>query len=248
MDENTLQPKRIVVVIPAFDAAGTLPRVLERIPPSVYESLFRILVVEDGGGKVPPSVSAELQARHPKIDILVHEHNRGYGGAQKTGFRRAMEIGADIVVLLHADGQYAPEIMEELYAPLLRDEADVVLGSRMKHYRYALRGGMPLYKFIANIGLTKMQNLAYGMKLSEYHSGYMLYSSRALKMIPFEKLGNRFPFDGEMLLMAGKKKLRIADLAIPTHYGNEKSYLNPISYGLEVMRVILKNFLGKYDF
>jgi glycosyltransferase involved in cell wall biosynthesis len=188
-----------------------------------------------------------LQRKHPKLEVLLHEHNKGYGGAQKTGFTRALELGADVAVLLHADGQYAPEAMERLYAPLLRDEADVVLGSRMKDYRSALRGGMPFYKFAANIGLTTLENLAYGMKLSEYHSGYMLYSRRALEKIPFEKLSDTFHFDGEMLLMAGKKKLRIADLPIPTHYGDEESHLKPIPYGLEVLKVILKNFQGKYD-
>jgi glycosyltransferase involved in cell wall biosynthesis len=245
--EDVSLKKRIVVVIPAYQAAATLPSVLDRIPRHVYDDLFRILVVEDGGVDIPRSVSPELQAEHPKLDILFHEHNKGYGGAQKTGFKRALELGADIAVLLHADGQYAPEAMEGLYAPLLRNEVDVVLGSRMKDYRSALRGGMPLYKFVANICLTKLENLAYGMKLSEYHSGYMLYSRQALEKIPFEKLSDTFHFDGEMLLVAGKKKLRIADLPIPTHYGDEKSHLKPIPYGFEVLKVILKHFQGKYD-
>jgi glycosyltransferase involved in cell wall biosynthesis len=239
--------KRIVVVIPAYRAAATLPLVLDRIPRQVYDGLYRILVVEDGGADVPRSTSPELQREHPKLEILFHEHNKGYGGAQKTGFKRALELGADIGVLLHADGQYAPEVMERLYAPLLKNEADVVLGSRMKDYRSALRGGMPLYKFVANISLTKIENLAYGMKLSEYHSGYMLYSRQALEKIPFEKLSDTFHFDGEMLLVAGKKKLRIADLPIPTHYGDEESHLKPIPYGFEVLKVILNNFRGKYD-
>jgi glycosyltransferase involved in cell wall biosynthesis len=240
--------KRIVVVIPAYQAAATLPSVLERIPQHVYDGLFRILVVEDGGAKVLRSTSPELLGKHPKLEVLFHKHNRGYGGAQKTGFKRALELGADIAVLLHADGQYAPEAMEGLYAPLVNNEADVVLGSRMKDYRSALRGGMPLYKFVANICLTRLENLAYGMRLSEYHSGYMLYSRLALETIPFEKLSDTFHFDGEMLLLSGKKKLRIADLPIPTHYGDEESHLKPIAYGFEVLKVILKNFQGKYDF
>lgn len=235
------------MVIPAYRAAATLPSVLDRIPKQVYERLFRILVVEDGGADVPRSSTPELQAAHPKMDVLFHEHNKGYGGAQKTGFRRVLELGGDVAVLLHADGQYAPEVMESLYTPLINNKADVVLGSRMKDYRSALRGNMPLYKFVANICLSKLENFAYGMKLSEYHSGYMLYSRLALETIPFEKLSDTFHFDGEMLLVAGKKKLRIADLPIPTHYGDEESHLKPIPYGIEVLKVILKNYQGKYD-
>ncbi len=240
--------KKIVVVIPAYKAAETLPSVIARIPRPVYDGLHRILVVEDGGANVPRSVSPELQQANPKMEVLFHEHNRGYGGAQKTGFRRALDIGADVAVLLHADGQYAPEIMERLYTPLVNDEADVVLGSRMKNYGDALKGGMPKYKFIANISLTALENMVYGLHLSEYHSGYMLYSRKTLETVPFEKLSDTFHFDGEMLLVSGKKGLRIADLPIPTHYGDEESHLKPIPYGFEVLRVIAKYLRGKYDF
>ena len=240
--------KKIVVVIPAYKAAETLPSVIARIPRAVYDGLYRILVVEDGGANVPRSVSPELQQANPKMEVLFHEHNRGYGGAQKTGFRRALDLGADVAVLLHADGQYAPEIMERLYTPLVNDEADVVLGSRMKNYRDALKGGMPKYKFVANISLTALENLVYGLHLSEYHSGYMLYSRKTLETVPFEKLSDTFHFDGEMLLVSGKKGLRIADLPIPTHYGDEESHLKPIPYGFEVLRVIWKYLRGKYDF
>lgn len=239
--------KNIVVVIPAYQAAETLPFVLARIPEPVYQEVSRILVVEDGGPGIQPSTSPELLKKYPKVEVIWHEKNGGYGRAQKTGYKRALELGADVTVLLHSDGQYAPEIMARLYAPLVNGEADIVLGSRMKDYRSALRGGMPIYKFIANICLTFLENIMYGMWLSEYHSGYMLYSRKALESIPFEKLSDTFHFDGEMLLMGGKKKLRIADLPIPTHYGDEKSHLKPIQYGFEVLGVIFKNLRGKYD-
>jgi glycosyltransferase involved in cell wall biosynthesis len=239
---------KIVVVIPAYKAAKTLPSVLSRIPAEIHEQLFRILIVEDGGRDVPRSSSPELLARYPKIEVLYHEKNGGYGRAQKTGFARALELEADVAVLLHADGQYAPEIMGDLMKPLVEDKADIVLGSRMKKFGDALKGNMPLYKFIANISLTALENLVYGLNLSEYHSGYMLYNSRALNSIPFLKLSNTFHFDGEMLLVGGKKKLRIADLPIPTHYGDEESHLKPIQYGFEVLGVIIKYLRGQYDF
>jgi glycosyltransferase involved in cell wall biosynthesis len=239
--------KKIVVVIPAYKAKDTLPVVIQRIPAAVYAGLHRIVVVEDAGTDVPRSTTPALVAQFPKIEVLLHEQNKGYGAAQKTGYRRALELGADVAVLLHADGQYAPEIMADLYAPLVRGEADVVLGSRMHQWGAALRGGMPLYKWVANIGLTRLENLAYGMRLSEYHSGYMLYTRKALDTIPFDELSDTFHFDGEMLLMAGKCQLRIADLPIPTHYGDEESHLDPIRYGFEVLGVVLKNLRGEYD-
>jgi glycosyltransferase involved in cell wall biosynthesis len=247
MSEGELPAKRIVIVIPAYNAAQTLPSVLARITPEVYQEVLGILIIEDVDPKTPRSSTPELQVKYPKIEVLVRDH-AGYGGAQKKGFRRALELDADIAVLLHADGQYAPEIMAGLYAPLVKDEVDVVLGSRMKTFGSAIRGGMPVYKFIANIFLTMIENIVYGLNLSEYHSGYMLYSRKALETVPFEKLSNDFHYDGEMLLVAGKKKLRIADIPIPTHYGTEKSNVKPIPYGFEVLGVIFKYLQGKYDY
>lgn len=241
-------PKKIAIVIPAYKADLTLPSVLERIPTETMNEISNIIIVEDGGTNTPDSVSNQLKCEYPKIEIIWHPENRGYGAAQKTGFRRVLEIGADIGVLLHADGQYAPEEMQRLYQPLVNDQADVVLGSRMQDWRSAHKGGMPLYKLIANICLTRLENLCYGMHCSEYHSGYMLYSRKALETIPFEKLSDTFHFDGEMLLMSGKKNLRIADLPIPTHYGDEVSHLKPIEYGFDVLKVIMRNFMGKYNF
>ena len=240
--------KKIVIVIPAYKADETLPVVLQRIPTAVHDEVSHIVIVEDGGTNHPQSVSNQLKQKYNKIEIIWHPTNRGYGAAQKTGFRRALELDADVGVLLHADGQYAPEEMQRLYQPLVNETADVVLGSRMQSWRSAYKGGMPLYKLISNIALTRLENFCYRMKVSEYHSGYMLYSRRALETIPFEKLSDTFHFDGEMLLMAGKKKLRIADLPIPTHYGDEESHLKPIEYGLDVLKIILRNFMGKYDF
>jgi glycosyltransferase involved in cell wall biosynthesis len=240
--------RNIVVVIPAYKAAATLPSVLARIPADVHGQLHKILIVEDGGATVPRSTSAALLAKYPKIEVLFHEHNRGYGAAQKTGYRRALELGADIAAMLHADGQYAPEELPRLLEPLVNGSADLVLGSRMRSWRSALRGGMPKYKFVANICLTQLENLAYGLRFSEYHSGYMLYSRRALTVVPFEKLSDTFHFDGEMLLVGAKRGLRVADLPIPTHYGDEESHLQPIRYGFEVLGVIRDYWRGKYDF
>jgi glycosyltransferase involved in cell wall biosynthesis len=240
--------KRIAIVIPAYKAAQTLPGVLARIPAGLHETLYKIYIVEDGGEKVPRSATPELLEKYPKAGVLFHEHNRGYGAAQKTGYRAALDAGADIAAMLHADGQYAPEELPRLLAPLIAGAADIVLGSRMRSWRSALSGGMPKYKFVANICLTQLENLAYGLRFSEYHSGYMLYSRRALTVVPFEKLSDTFHFDGEMLLVGAKRGLRVADLPIPTHYGDEESHLKPVKYGFEVLGVIRDYWRGKYDF
>jgi glycosyltransferase involved in cell wall biosynthesis len=244
--EDVLLGRRLVIVIPAYRARETLSSVLQRIPALIHRHLLRILIVEDGGENISRSVTPDLLQRYPKIEVLLHEHNKGYGAAQKTGYKRALKLNADLVALLHADGQYAPECLPELCSPLVRGEADIVLGSRMKNYRAALAGGMPLYKFIANISLSRLENFVYRLKLSEYHSGYMLYNAKALRTIPFDDLSDTFHFDGEMLLVGSKKGLQVADLPIPTHYGDEESHLKPIAYGFEVLGVIYKYLRGKY--
>jgi len=238
--------KRIFVVIPAYQAADTIGDVLARVPRQTRDQIVKFLVVNDGSTDDTERVVKALAARDCKIELINHPQNRGYAAAQKTGLRAALNQGADIAVLLHSDGQYAPEMMPTLLEPLLRDEADVVQGSRM--LGGALKGGMPLYKYIANKTLTFVENLAYGLHMAEYHSGYMLYNRKTLESIPFERLSNTYHFDGEMILMASKRKLRIREIPIPTHYGREKSYLNPIKYGFDVLGIILKNALGQYDF
>lgn len=187
--------KNIAVVIPAYKAEKTLPGVLERIPAAALRQINHIFIVEDGTPGQARTAFDPLKEKYRQVEIIWHPENRGYGAAQKTGFRRAMDLGADVGVLLHADGQYAPEEMMRLWGPLLTESADVVLGSRMHSWRSARKGGMPLYKLIANILLTRLENLCYGMRVSEYHSGYMLYSRHALETIPFEKLSDTFHFD-----------------------------------------------------
>jgi len=238
---------RIVIVIPAYQAERTLASVFDRLPPGLAERNVTILVVNDGSRDATGTIARDLATRRGDTVVLEHPANRGYAQAQKTGFTWALEHGADIAVLLHADGQYAPELLLELLAPLERDEADVVQGSRMLGGG-ALAGGMPLYKYLANRVLSGIENLAYGLDMKEYHSGYMLYGRRALEQIPFTRLSDTFHFDGEMILMASKRKLRIRQVAIPTRYADEESHLKPIRYGFDVLRVIWRNATGKYDF
>jgi glycosyltransferase involved in cell wall biosynthesis len=236
------------VVMPAYQAEATLPSVLGRIPRECRAQLARVLIVVDGCTDGTERVAREAAKNFgTEVELVVKPKNEGYARAQKTGFREALKQNADIVALLHSDGQYAPEELPRLLEPLWRREADVVQGSRMMGG--ALKGGMPMYKFIANVCLSKLENIAFGMNVTEYHSGYMLYSRRALETIPFEKLSDTFHFDGEMLLMAHKRKLVIKEMAIPTCYRHDvASHLKPIRYGFDVLKIIWRNAIGHYDF
>ena len=157
----------------------------------------------------------------------------------------AVEHGAEIAILLHSDGQYSPEKLPDLLTPFDQNKADLVQGSRMLG-KSGLKGEMPLYKYLANRGLTFIENLAFGMNMAEFHSGYMLYSRKSLLEIPFNKLSDSFDFDLEMLVMAKIKGLRIFEVAIPTIYADEISHLNPIKYGFNVLAVVWNYLGGKY--
>ncbi len=236
----------VFVVIPAYNAGATIEKVFARLPAQVKERVRRYVVVNDGSADDTETALARLRTQYPDLVTLTHPANRGYGAAAKTLLSYALQEKADVAIVLHSDGQYAPEKIPELLRPFDQDEADMVQGSRMLGGG-ALAGGMPLYKFIANKSLTAIENWAFGMKLAEYHSGYMLYSRRALEAIPLEKLSDSFDFDLEMIVMARVKGLRIREIAIPTVYADEVSHLKPIRYGLRVLSVVCAYRRGRYD-
>jgi len=202
-------------------------------------------VVNDGSTDGTAAVLERLRERFPTLVALNHPVNRGYGAAQKTLLGYALEHGADVGIVLHSDGQYSPELIPELLRPFDEDTADLVQGSRMLGGG-ALKGRMPLYKFAANKALTALENWAFGLKLAEYHSGYMLYSRKTMEAIRFQKLSDSFDFDLEMIVMAHIGKLRIAEIAIPTIYAGEVSHLNPIGYGMRVLGIVANFKRGKY--
>ena len=231
--------------MPAYNAGKTIEKVFDRIPAAAAERIRRYVVVNDGSKDDTAEAISRLGGRFSTLVALNHPVNQGYGEAEKTLLRYALQEGADVGILLHSDGQYSPEKIPELLAPFDRDEADLVQGSRMLGGG-ALAGGMPMYKFLGNKMLTAIENWAFGMKLAEYHSGYMLYSRRAMETIPWEGLSNSFDFDLEMIVLAKVKGLRIAEIAIPTIYAGEKSHLNPVKYGLDVLSVVRAYRAGKY--
>lgn len=235
---------RLAVVIPAYNAAKTIESVFARIPDNILGRITDFIVVDDGSTDNTREALERLRDRY-QIKILTHKQNLGYGAAQKTGFRQALEDEADVVVLLHADGQYAPEKIGELIKPIEEGRADVVGGSRHLGLD-ALRCGMPVHKLLGAFLLTKLQNLILRMNLTSYHSGFRAYSRKALKDIDFDSYSDYFEFDSEILMGAKVNNLRIAEVPIPTYYGKEISYLNSVKYGLRVLRSLLKYLGGRY--
>lgn len=228
------------IVVPAYQAESTLGTVFSRIPEPLRVRA-RVLVVDDGS----TDRTAEL-ARDAGASVLHHGRNLGYARAQKHGMARALAEGAGAVAILHADGQYPPEALPALIDPIEKQVADVVMGSRVLDGG-ALRRGMPLYKYIANRALTRLENHCYHLELSEYHTGMMAYSRRALELLPFEHVSDSFHFDGEIAMLAGRRGLRIREIAIEHAYAGERSYLRPVPYGLTVVAIALSVRLGVYD-
>ena len=237
------RPKLLIFVV-AYDAERTIADVLTRIPARLADELdVDVLVIDDASRDATFEQGERL--RHEKnlpfpLQIFYNPDNQGYGGNQKIGFHFALEHGFDYVALLHGDGQYAPEALPDLVAPLIAGTADVVLGSRMLEPGGALRGGMPPYKFVGNKILTKIQNRLLGTHLSEFHSGYRLYSTNALRQIPFHLNTNDFHFDTEIIIQLVRARQRITELPIPTYYGDELCHVDGIKYAGDVLRATLK--------
>ncbi len=240
-----LRNKRLLIFIVAYNAETTIEKVLSRIPASLHSDDVEVLIIDDSSkdGTFVKGLRYQQLNSEFKITVLRTPENQGYGGNQKLGYRYALDNGFDIVALIHGDGQYAPEKLPELIEPLLRGEADAIFGSRMLDKRAALRGGMPLYKWIGNQILTAFQNRMLGTALSEFHSGYRLYATSALTQIPFEKNTNDFHFDTEIIIQFVLKKLRIVELPIPTFYGDEICRVNGLKYAWQIVRSTIKGRL-----
>lgn len=237
------KPKLLVFVI-AYYAESTLKQVLERIPDSVFGDFdCEILVVDDASEDRTYLVGREYQESHPQIrmTVLRNEYNQGYGGNQKVGYAFAIARGFDFVAMVHGDGQYAPEELPRLLEPLRSGRADAVFGSRMMTRFGALKGGMPLYKYVGNKILTTLQNSMLGTQLSEFHSGYRIYSVRALEGVRYRLNSNDFHFDTEIIIQLLNAGARILELPIPTYYGDEICRVNGVKYAKDVMSATLQN-------
>ena len=242
-EQVDLSGKRLLIFVVAYNAERTIAEVLTRIPAALHHSGVEVLIIDDSSEDKTFEASLpfqESQILGLKVTVLRTAENQGYGGNQKLGYRYAIEHGFDFVALLHGDGQYAPEKLPTLLVPLLAGETDAVMGSRMIDKRAARAGGMPLYKWLGNQILTGFQNRMLATRLSEFHSGYRLYSTRALVQIPFEKNTNDFHFDTEIIVQLVLKKLRIVELPIPTYYGEEICHVNGMRYAWNILKTMLK--------
>jgi glycosyltransferase involved in cell wall biosynthesis len=234
--------KRVLIFIVAYNAERTIQDVVRRIPASLARYDTEILIIDDSSrdDTFGRAHVLEKDAETPfPIRVLYNPVNQGYGGNQKIGFRYAIENGFDIVALVHGDGQYKPECLPDLLQPLLDEEADAVFGSRMMARLGAIKGGMPLYKYAGNKTLTAIQNTLLHSSLSEFHSGYRLYSVRALKRVPFDRNTNDFHFDTEIIIQFLRAGLLIKELPIPTYYGDEICHVNGLRYAWDVIRATL---------
>ncbi|MBY0551566.1 MAG: glycosyltransferase family 2 protein [Candidatus Obscuribacterales bacterium] len=228
---------KVIVTMPAYNAAKTLIKTFDEIDKDLVQE---IILVDDCSKDDTVAVASKLP-----IKVIRHPHNVGYGGNQKTCYAEALRDGADIVIMLHPDYQYDPRKIPEMIAPILSGEADIVLGSRFLGGG-ALKGGMPMYKFVANRFLTTTQNIVLGTNLSEFHTGYRAYSRKFLETVPFLRNSLAFVFDAEILCQAVYFNFKIAEIGVETRYFAEASsinFWNSVQYGLGVLSALGK-FVG----
>lgn len=228
--------KKILVYIVAYNASKHIKSVLKDVPCHELNN-YEILVSDDASTDDTSKVVEKFCAENPgkKIKLVTQKINLGYGGNQKFGYEYAINNAFEAVVLIHGDGQYSPKLIPQIIAPILNGESDAVLGSRMIHKKSALAGGMPLYKFVGNIILTKVQNLILRVNLSEYHTGLRAYRIKALSLIPFQFNNNGFSFDTDILIQLIDAKCAISEIQIPTYYGDEICRVNGVKYAAEII-------------
>jgi len=231
---------RLVIVMPAYNAARTLERTYADIPHDIVE---RIILVDD----VSRDETVDI-ARKLGLDVIIHSQNRGYGGNQKTCYDAALEAGAEVVVMLHPDYQYDATRIPALIAPIVAGQRDLMLGSRF--LGDPLAGGMPRWKYISNRFLTTVENVAFGLHLSEYHTGLRAYSRKLLETIPYHLNSDDFVFDQELIaqVVATGMRTRIGEVAVPTRYFDEASsvgFQRSVVYGLSTMRVVARYLLHR---
>jgi glycosyltransferase involved in cell wall biosynthesis len=235
-----LNNKKIIIVLPAYNAAKTIEKTVSEIP---FEIVDEIILTDDFSNDNTIEVAKKIGIQH----IITHDKNRGYGANQKSCYKKAFELNADIIVMLHPDYQYTPKLIPAMCSLVANDLYDVVLGSRILS-KGALQGGMPFYKYISNRVLTLIQNVLMNQKLSEYHTGYRCFNAHVLRQITFENNSDDFVFDNEIITQLCYKNARIGEISCPAKYFEDASSINfsrSIRYGLGVLRVSISYFLQK---
>ncbi len=228
---------KIVVVMPAYNAAKTLHMTYAELPRDVVDL---VIVVDDGSSDETARIARELG-----LELFVHNRNYGYGANQKTCYREALKAGADIIVMVHPDYQYDPTLLPEIVRPIQQGEADVVLGSRLLG-GHPMKQGMPWWKYVANRFLTALENRIFGLRLAEYHTGYRAYSREALEAVNVEMNSDNFIFDQEIMAQFVELKLRIAEVPVPTRYfpaASSASFVQSSIYGLSILWLLARYLL-----
>jgi glycosyltransferase involved in cell wall biosynthesis len=236
---------KIAVIIPSYKAAETLPGVIDSLPAELAESGGKAIIINDASPDNTGEVAEELAKKHRHVIAVHHEQNRGYGGALKTGLSHAYDIGYEMFPVVHSDGQYAPHLALALCVPILEGTAEIVQGSRFKGGG-AREGGMPASRYYANRALTTLENLTFGTRMAEFHSGYMVFSRRLLSEVPYKALQDNYNFDAEMIIMAHLAGHKCTEVPIPTRYDDETSSLDPIPYGMNVLKMMVRYTFGHY--
>jgi glycosyltransferase involved in cell wall biosynthesis len=235
-----VRPPKVVVVMPAYNAGRTLRMTYEELP---KDTVNLVILVDDG------STDATLEvARDLGLEIFVHDRNYGYGANQKTCYTEALRAGCDVVVMVHPDYQYDPTLVPKIIEPILQGGADIVLGSRLKDGGSAIRHGMPWWKFVANRFLTGVENAAFGLDLSEFHTGYRAFSREVLEVVNFRMNSDGFVFDQEIIAQAVAAHFRIAEIAVPVRYfaeASSASFSASCAYGLKILWVVSRYLLHR---
>lgn len=236
-----IKQKKVVVVMPAYNAEQTLEKTWSEIP---LDMVDEVVLVDDASRDETSHLARQLGIHH----VLRHDRNRGYGGNQKTCYAKALELGADIIIMVHPDYQYSPKLIESMAYIIANDVYPVVYASRILG-KGALKGGMPMYKYVANRLLTLFQNVMMGQKLSEYHTGYRAFSGEALRKVDLEANSDDFVFDNQITAQIFMAGMEIAEVTCPTRYFKEASSINfrrSVIYGLGVLKVCLQYRLHKW--
>ncbi len=236
----------VSVFIPAYNAASTIRSVIDRVPPRLWRQLRTLWIINDGSTDGTDGVIEALSRRNEAIHPVHWTKNRGYGAAVRQGLALCRDDGCDYAACMHADGQYPPEAVLEFTEAMAARGIDLMQGSRVASGT-ALSGGMPLYKYIAGRLLTVIENMTFGLRMSDYHSGFLVYGRKTLAALPFHRLSENFDFDLEVIAAARARKLAIGELPIPTRYAGEVSHLKPVNYGCRVLGVLVKYLAGYYN-
>lgn len=235
----------VSVIIPAYNAAPYIRSVIDRFPRGLWRQIRNVWIIDDGSTDATGAAVEAVARLHEAVRPVRWDANRGYGRTMRQGLSLCRDDGCDYAACVHADGQYPPEAVTEFVEAMRSKDIDLMQGSRIASGT-ALSGGMPLYKYAAGRVLTALENRVFGLAMTDYHSGFLVYSRKALATVPFHRLSPSFDFDLEAIACARGRKLVIGELPIPTRYAGEISHLRPFSYGCRVLGVLARFLAGYY--